>query len=451
MTRNLYLGADLAPAIAATTPEELSAANGQILREVVHNDFPTRAKGLAQELLTEKPDLVGLQEVALWQTTPLSPAATPVAYDYLPELLAELNKGGKRYEVVVVQEEFDLEAPADYNGLPNDGPLPGFPNAEMLGRLTMRDVILARHGAGVQTWNAEGGNFATLLEVPILGQPKPIKRGWTETDAKVRGSHPFHFVNTHLEAFQPLIREAQAKELVAPGGPATSSLPVVLVGDLNSDDDTVSFPRHARLRSPAGGGHGRAQHRQPAQLLPQIERSRRGRRRQRRRLRPPGRPRDDDDPGDIALRSSTVTGLLPVNGFWNSDHAGLSAPCASPTKQRSPRRVLGVRAWRFGPSAGGSALAGGGGDEFGDFFAPAASLRMPPGIRPGVVELSTPFSTALRTRPSVALIVSAALGPSAARRAPAVRRGWGRSCRRCRPRRACGRCRSWSGTATGRP
>ena len=30
---------------------------------------------------------------------------------------------------------------------------------------------------------------------------------------------------------------------------------------------------------------------------------------------------------------------------------------------------------------------------------------MPAGIRPGVVVLSTPFSIALRTRPSVALIV----------------------------------------------
>ena len=30
-----------------------------------------------------------------------------------------------------------------------------------------------------------------------------------------------------------------------------------------------------------------------------------------------------DDPDDIELRSSTVTGLQPVNGFWSSDHAGL--------------------------------------------------------------------------------------------------------------------------------
>ena len=133
MTRNLYLGADLTPAIVAPTPEALSTANGQILREVVHNDFPTRAKGLAQEILTQKPDLVGLQEVALWRTTPLSAAATPVGYDYLPELLAELNKGGTRYDVVVVQEEFDLEAPADYNGLPNDGPLPASPTPRCSG------------------------------------------------------------------------------------------------------------------------------------------------------------------------------------------------------------------------------------------------------------------------------------------------------------------------------
>ena len=25
----------------------------------------------------------------------------------------------------------------------------------------------------------------------------------------------------------------------------------------------------------------------------------------------------------MTLQSSTVTGLLPVNGFWNSDHAGV--------------------------------------------------------------------------------------------------------------------------------
>ena len=104
----------------------------------------------------------------------------------------------------------------------------------------MRDVILKRSNAGVETWNAEGANFATPLPVPILGQPLPVKRGWTATDASVRGSRPFRFVNTHLESFEPHYRAAQAAELVEPPGPATGPLPVILVGDLNSDDNTVT-------------------------------------------------------------------------------------------------------------------------------------------------------------------------------------------------------------------
>ncbi len=45
----------------------------------------------------------------------------------------------------------------------------------------------------------------------------------------------FRFVNTHLEAFgEDTIREAQAKELFAPGGPLDTDEQVILVGDLNS-------------------------------------------------------------------------------------------------------------------------------------------------------------------------------------------------------------------------
>jgi hypothetical protein len=337
MTRNLYLGADLAPAIGAPSLEAFVAATGQILREVTANDFPTRAKGLAKEILAEKPDLVGLQEVALWRTGPPSlapvlsgePTATTVRYDYLQLLLDQLNKGKTQYEVVVSQNEFDLEAPGDENGVAGDGPAAqGIPNAEINGRLTMRDVILERRGAGVDTANPQSGNFKTLLAVPILGKPLTIKRGWTATDAKVRGSGWFRFVNTHLEAFDPAalvpsIRSLQARELVAPGGPATGSLPVVLVGDLNSDDDTVEpgdqqayralleaglverstgAPLGCCLRSSllAEGGGGSV-----ADFDHQVDHVM------------------TNDPAEIGLQSSEVTGLLPVNGFWDSDHAGL--------------------------------------------------------------------------------------------------------------------------------
>src|SRR3954465_7992602 len=83
MTRNLYLGADLSPGIQATNLQELVNGAGQILNQVDANNFPGRAKGLAQEIRTAKPDLVGLQEAALWRTepcdkNPLPPAAATV-------------------------------------------------------------------------------------------------------------------------------------------------------------------------------------------------------------------------------------------------------------------------------------------------------------------------------------------------------------------------------------
>jgi endonuclease/exonuclease/phosphatase family metal-dependent hydrolase len=326
MTRNLYLGADLTPAILAPTLPAFVAANGQILREVTANNFPLRAEGLADEILEAKPDLVGLQEVALWRTAPVNfevlttgPSATTVRYDYLAELLAELNQGKTRYEVVVVQNEFDLEAPGDEDGNPETGPF----GADINGRLTMRDVILARRGAGVDTKNAQRANFATNLVVPVAGVPVTVKRGWTATDARVRGSGWFRFVNTHLEAFQPLIRQAQAAELVAPTGPATSELPVILLGDLNSDDDTVEGADRLAYETLLAAGMVERSTDDPlscclASSLLEVGKG--------------GSEADFDhqvdhimtrDPETVTLVDSEVSGIQPVNGFWNSDHAGL--------------------------------------------------------------------------------------------------------------------------------
>lgn len=326
MTRNLYLGADLTPAIVAKTLPEFVAANGQILREVTANNFPVRAKGLAAEILKAKPDLVGLQEVALWRTAPVDfdvltkgPSATTVRYDYLAELLTELNRGPDRYEVVVVQNEFDLEAPGDEDGNPETGPF----GADINGRLTMRDVILSRRGAGVDTKNALGANFVTNLVVPVAGVPVTIKRGWTATDARVRGSGWFRFVNTHLEAFHPLVRQAQAAELVAPTGPATSDLPVVLVGDLNSDDDTVAGPDRLAYETLLAAGMVNRSTDDPLSCCLDSSLLAVGK---------GGSEADFDhqvdhiltrDPEVVTLEDSEVSGIQPVNGFWNSDHAGV--------------------------------------------------------------------------------------------------------------------------------
>jgi endonuclease/exonuclease/phosphatase family metal-dependent hydrolase len=338
MTRNIYLGADLTPAIEAKGVGAFTEATGEILRQVTANDFPVRAKGLAKEILEKEPDLVGLQEVAEWRTGPpglesllsgTPPKATTVRYDYLAELLKQLNKGKNRYRAAVVNPEFDFEAPADENGVAGDGPNNVIPNAEINARLTMRDVILAKVGDEVKTSRPTKGHFKSLFSEEISGAKVIVTRGWAAVDATVNGSTPFHFVDTHLESFDPQtvvpsIRALQAGELVAPSGPATSPLPVILVGDMNSDTKTAVQPGDGQAYEALvkGGMRERSTY-EPlgccldTALLPVAD---------------GGAASQFDhkvdhimtrDPKQIKLIKSSVTGRKPANGFWDSDHAGL--------------------------------------------------------------------------------------------------------------------------------
>jgi Endonuclease/Exonuclease/phosphatase family len=335
MTRNLFLGADLGPGLAATNFQELANGAGVILNQVDANRFRLRAKGLAAEILQKKPDLVGLQEVSHWRTDecgiPLPIDASRTRYDYLRLLLERLNKGRKRYEVVVSQPEFDFEVPVNADGDETTGePVPSLQieGCEFNGRLTMRDVILAKR-EGVKTTAATGGHFENLLSVSPGGFPVSVTRGWTLANVKIKGVPKFRFVNTHLEAFDdetqvPSIRALQAGELIAPGGPATGRLPVVLVGDLNSDVRTevqegdgqafqalldagfrarstwepLSCCLSADVLSEGGGGS-------VAQFDHKVDHVM------------------TDTPGRVKLVRSSVTGRRPVNGFWSSDHAGV--------------------------------------------------------------------------------------------------------------------------------
>ena len=225
-----------------------------IWNELQSTKFAERAAPLAREIKRSKADLVGLQEVALWRkqtpsdggAPPISPIAgakpaTAVEQDFLAILKKELKRAGAKYDVVVVQNEFDAELPVDVDGsdATGTGPLASS-GADFDARLTMRDVILVRKGSKLKLGKTRKGHYNTRYEPNVGGLVIPVDRGWASVEvSKKSGSGKkaktsrFRFVDTHLEAFgDPAIREAQAKELTK--GPLKTRTQVILVGDLNS-------------------------------------------------------------------------------------------------------------------------------------------------------------------------------------------------------------------------
>jgi endonuclease/exonuclease/phosphatase family metal-dependent hydrolase len=246
MTRNLYLGADLGPAIAAPTVPQAYTAVGDIYMNMVDMNFNARAKLLGQEIQNASPDAIGLQEVAIWRRDdvidgPTTPA-TEVVYDYLELLMNELEDRGLNYSVAVVQEEADLEFPADVRGPTPHTAQDGVPDFD--GRLTMRDVILVKDGVKVK--GTGGGNYPVNASVNTAAFGSvTVKRGYTFADLRIDKKNAkgtkFRFINTHLESFNAFVRNLQAGNLtIATGVTDVPGLPTVLVGDLNSDPDDPS-------------------------------------------------------------------------------------------------------------------------------------------------------------------------------------------------------------------
>jgi len=230
MTRNIYLGGNIFLPIAAQNRAEFEEKTTELWNQIQTTNFPARAKLIAREIKQTSPDLIGLQEVALWRRSPngvKDGSATPsttVVYDFLKTLNAELRARRLRYRVAVVQQEADIEAPTQLHDV----------------RLTMRDVILVkRKRNGVKVLRKRSRQFKADVSIPTQGGQFTSDRGWTYVDASLAGSR-FRFINTHLEAALEAPRVAQAKELVARRGPARTKLPVILVGDLNSDAQNLT-------------------------------------------------------------------------------------------------------------------------------------------------------------------------------------------------------------------
>jgi hypothetical protein len=226
MTRNLYVGADVARLFSVTSPTQIPGVVSEIYQTIQDSRFAERAEALADEVMSSQPSLIGLQEVTLLRRQ--SPGdfvlgnpvpATEVVQDDLQLLLSALAARGLSYVPVIVQEDTDIELPSA--------------SGDDL-RLTDRDVILARCDVEVEA--TRGHHYATSLVISLEGGLSfAIQRGWVEADIRL-GNGTMHFANTHLEpAPTPelqVIQEAQASELIL--AMLAKHKPVALVGDFNS-------------------------------------------------------------------------------------------------------------------------------------------------------------------------------------------------------------------------
>jgi len=245
MTQNLYLGAELGPAMQPDlSPLAFMQATTAVWQMVNRNDFGLRAQAIAAEIAAERPELVGLQEAYTWKYRDAAdaPADEVVVYDYVPQLLAALAARGVVYRAVASVTLFDFEAPI-IKSLD--------PFAIAFVHTTDHGVILARED--VATARGEGHVYQAALPLSVQGQSLSIPRGWVRVDVKHQGEW-FTFVSTHLEAYHWYVRWLQAQELAA----AVSAIPgrVVMLGDLNSDPAYADARQRLAYETLVGAGLG---------------------------------------------------------------------------------------------------------------------------------------------------------------------------------------------------
>jgi endonuclease/exonuclease/phosphatase family metal-dependent hydrolase len=203
MTRNLYLGANLDAIVQAKSTREAFLAVEKGWGDVRANDFPTRARAIAKEIASARPDFVGFQELSLYRTqTPADFTVTPsttVALDYAKELRKALAARKLRYRFLAIGNATDAE-------LPSGDP----PNMDI--RLTIRDGLLVRIDKKIKIRRVRTGLYSTTTPLRRL-RHREARLG----ARRCNGGWPtFRVITTHLESFNDVSQVAQGKELVAP-------------------------------------------------------------------------------------------------------------------------------------------------------------------------------------------------------------------------------------------
>jgi endonuclease/exonuclease/phosphatase family metal-dependent hydrolase len=241
MTQNLYLGADLFPAVEAATQgtTEFLLAAAKVYQEAMASDFETRAAQFAKTVKAKKPAIIGLQEVTNWIAARTNEGPALQNQDFLKIVNKALKAEGLAYKVIGVSDNatlgpFPYIDPASSCGAPvSDSPT----SWECRIMMMDRDVILVNtraKGLSYTKKSVKSGQFKAQQTFLISGRTISFSRGWVYADMTYKGAK-FRFANTHLEVGgeSEAIQQKQGKEFVKLVKKGAKT--VVATGDFNTD------------------------------------------------------------------------------------------------------------------------------------------------------------------------------------------------------------------------
>ena len=204
MTQNVYDGIEYS---------HLLMPDLTVLSDITATNPASRAALHAHLIALEQPDLLAIQEAVLVERNNVPQV------DMLQNLLDELDKLHKRYEVIVKVKGLDT----------------GSGNAV---RVSLWDAILVRSDIDRVVTQTKWGVYKKSLNLissrafaPDESQSFPnlnFRRNWMFVDIQLRG-HTFRFVTTHLDL--PDTGRQQSCELLQVAG--NTRLPVIVAGDFN--------------------------------------------------------------------------------------------------------------------------------------------------------------------------------------------------------------------------
>ena len=115
MTRNMDLGSDYGPALAAHDPQSFAHGVATIYNEIVASNIAERAAGIAREIQETMPTVVSLQEVSLVQRFVWTGTQGPFIdqIDQLAVLRTALAQLGLSYSLALEVHELDIAAPSE--------------------------------------------------------------------------------------------------------------------------------------------------------------------------------------------------------------------------------------------------------------------------------------------------------------------------------------------------